>query len=510
MLNWQPSRRTESVLLAVLVLAAFIIRAIGLQPFAVTHWDEGAIWSGAQFFLSFGKAGDYMPLISPPLPPMLFSVGAFLFGGVEGAVWIAIVFGSANIALIYFLTKRLLSPAAGFAAAVMLAASGLNVMYSRSLLTETFYVFFLLCTLLASVLYLRGRTLVPLLMVALSAASLQYTKYNGALAACPLLAVLAYEVLMVGDRRQKWRSTVHIALVGAIISVAIFVNIAALWFTGSLADFRTHYSHYVGKAAASPDDIPAYLGMVTPITVLCLATGGLIFVLLRKRNTDWVIVHIGFVLYVAFLFSYTFYLRLLAPVSIFLIVYASAAVFALTELLPTKIHVPVIALLCVAFFLNTWRDFPRYFERDHRGYARAAAYLNSLPASTHVIMAAQQNVWTDLRRPVVLISRASPREIEKQAADSQEILLVTDIYAYYKYAPRTIPVFVSRLSPDREIRTIPNPLRFDLVENSLTLEELKRFQFDQELRDKVYSIRVYRLTVEELHQLSALLRESRH
>jgi len=507
--NWQAARRTEHVLLGIIVLAGFLVRAIRLQPFAVTHWDEAAIWSGAQFFLSFGRTGDYMALTSPPLPPMLFAVGA-LFGGVQGAVWVAVIFGSANIALIYFLTKKLLSPAGGFAAAVMLAASGLNVMYSRSLLTETFYVFFLLCTLLASVWYLRARTLVPLLIVALSAASLQYTKYNGALAACPLLAVLAYEVLTVRDQRQKWRSAVHIALVGAIISAAIFVNIAALWFTGSLADFKTHYSHYVGKAAASPGAIPEYVGMVTPITVLCLAAGGLIFVLLRKRNTDWTIVHIGFVLYVAFLFSYTFYLRLLAPVSIFLIVYASAAVFALIELLPAKIYIPVIALVGVAFVLNTWQDFPRYFERDHGGYARAAAYLNSLPSSTRVIMATQQNVWTDLRRPVVFTSRASPRELEKQVADSEEIVLVTDIYAYYKYAPRVVPAFVNRLSPDREIRTISNPLRFDLVENSLTLEELKRFESDPELRDQVYSIRVYKLSAEELRQLSALLRESRH
>jgi hypothetical protein len=244
--------------------------------------------------------------------------------------------------------------------------------------------------------------------------------------------------------------------------------------------------------------------------VLCLATGGLIFVLLRKRNADWGIVHIGFVLYVAFLFSYTFYLRLLAPVSIFLIVYASAAVFAPIELLPAKIYTPVLALVAVAFFLNTWRDFPRYFERDHGGYARAAAYLNSLPSSTRVIMTTQQNVWTDLRRPVVFTSRASPRELEKQAADSHEVLLVTDIYAYYKYAPRIVPAFINRLSPDHEIRTFSNPLRFDLVENILTLDELKRFESDPELRDQVYSIRVYKLSVDDLRQLSALLRESRH
>lgn len=499
--------RIELALLAGIVLVGFLLRAIRLQPFAPTHWDEGALWSGAQWFLSFGAAGDYMARYSPPLPPALFAIGAFVFdSGVQGAIWIPVALGTASIALIYWLGEALLSPAAGLAAASMLSISGLNIMYSRSLLTESLYVFFLLCTLLASVRYVRERSSLMAVLSAVSAACLQYTKYNGALAAGPLVAVLAYDALKSREPKSRRRNAIHLLLVASIVSAAVVLNVAALWMTGNVADFRRHYSHYVGQASLSPLAIAGYVNLVTPAIVLCCALAGLIYVSLRRWSATWAIVQIAFVLYFTFLFGYTFYLRLLAPISIFLIVYAAAAVHMLTESLPVRWHVPALAVASLILVVSTWRSLPRFIQRDHDSYIQASAFLNTLPPSTRVIIAAQQYVWTDLQRPVIFIPGISSRGIRSFAANAtDDVVLVVDIHAYYKYDPRVIPEFLDGLGENQEIRNIPNSLNFDCIENALTLDELHRLDFNPDLKAAVNSIRMFKLNKVDVEQLARSL-----
>jgi len=499
-------RKGELILLPGIVLAGFLLRVIGLQPFAITHWDEGALWSGAQWFLSFGAAGDYMSRYSPPLPPLLFALSARVFGsGFQGAIWISATVGTASIVLIYWLGKDLLSSAAGIAAASMLALSGLNVMYSRSLLTEPFYVFFLLSTLLASVRYLRNPSTPMALFPGLAAACLQFTKYNGALAAVPLLAVLALDVATVRDPLIRRRSAMHFLLVSAIVSSAVLLNIAALWITGNLADFRRHYSHYVGQPSLGPLAVARYLGLVTPIVVSCCAVAGLIYVCLRRRSASWAIVHVGLLLYVAFLFGYTFYLRLLAPISVFLILYAAAAVHMLTESLPARWHVPSLAIVTLVFFLSSWRSLPRFLQRDHSGYNRASIFLNGVPPSMPVLMATQQYVWTDLHRPQIFIPGTSAPIIRSSTAGATKALLVVDVHAYYKYEPRVIAKFLDGLGQDHEIRTISNSLNLDCVENSLTYEELQRLDSDPDLKRAVFSIRIFSLDRDDVERLAKSL-----
>jgi 4-amino-4-deoxy-L-arabinose transferase-like glycosyltransferase len=477
----------------------------------VTHWDEGAIWNGARWFLSLGKSGDYMPLFSPPLPPFLYSIGAWVGRGVHGSIWLAVIFGAASIVIIYLLGRALLSPLAGLAAAVMLSVSGINVLYSRSLLTEAFYVAFLLLTLLATVHYLKTRTLRAVVLAGLSGACLQYTKYNGVLALGPLLAFLVYDALtssrIAGD--EQWKSARHLAVLAGIISAAVLINLAALSIAGDLHDFRAHFSHYIKHSAATPSSIGAYLELVVPISVLVLALAGLIYVLAQRRSAPWTMVHIAFVLYCAFLFNYTFYLRLLAPISIFLIIYAAAGVYGIVNLLPGKLHIPLLLVACVLFGAETSRKLPHYVQQDHQGYVRAAQFLNTVPIDTPVIMVTQRYVWGDLRRPVFYSPGTTAPVLQRHTASANEALLVCDAYGYYKYDPRLIERFIATLSPSQLIKVISNPVSFDVVENTLTLEELERLDRDQKLQKEVFTIQVFKLYKRDIERFIAIVAEDK-
>src|SRR5207302_6900663 len=68
------------------------------SQFAVTHWDEGDIWSGAVWFGTLGHNGRYHDQVSPPLPSVLFGVFAWPFGlNPRAAVWLSVLLGTASI-----------------------------------------------------------------------------------------------------------------------------------------------------------------------------------------------------------------------------------------------------------------------------------------------------------------------------------------------------------------------------------------------------------------------------
>jgi hypothetical protein len=216
---------------------------------------------------------------------------------------------------------------------------------------------------------------------------------------------------------------------------------------------------------------------------------GLIYVCLRRRSASWAIVHVGLLLYVAFLFGYTFYLRLLAPISVFLILYAAAAVHMLTESLPARWHVPGLAIVTLVFFLSSWRSLPRFLQRDHSGYNRASIFLNGVPPSM----------------PQIFIPGTSAPIIRSSTAGATKALLVVDVHAYYKYEPRVIAKFLDGLGQDHEIRTISNSLNLDCVENSLTYEELQRLDSDPDLKRAVFSIRIFSLDRDDVERLAKSL-----
>jgi hypothetical protein len=367
-------------------------------------------------------------------------------------------------------------------------------MYSRLLLTEPFYVLFLLTSLLCSVEYVRTRALRWLIATAVGASCLQLTKYNGCLVAVPLLAVLACEAVTREYGEERSRAFRHGLILGGIVAGTIVSNVAVLTAFGVFSRFIRTYSGYIRGEPVSPAGLVQYLQLVTPLPVLYLAIAGMAYAAWERRSISWAIVHLGFILYVVFTFIYTFYLRLLAPLSVFLIIYASLVIDALFS---SRARVARVATLMIAvlFGFDTWRDFSRYVVRDFSGYSRASALLNGLGDGAPVLMLTQHNVWRELTRTVSFLPNAPPDEIVIPP-DAHHVYLVTDLYAYYKYGHRQ---YVSRLASlqDRLVARIPNPLVYEPVENQLTILELVRLETDRALRDQLFSISVFRLTPSE-------------
>ncbi len=259
-------RHRSNVALLIILAVGFGIRAFGLSQFAVTHWDEGDIWSGAVWFGTLGHNGRYHDQVSPPLPSVLFGVFAWPFGlNPRAAVWLSVLLGTASIGLMYLLVCRLASTRAALIASGLLALSGLHIMYSRSLLTEPFYVFFLLGALLSSMEYLRTRALKWVLLTAVSASCLQLTKYNGCLVALPLLTVLAYEIVTRRDQSDRARALRHSFLLGGLIAATIGANITALALSKVLPEFinvRRHCIRVVETQISRMDRRPSRLPAV--------------------------------------------------------------------------------------------------------------------------------------------------------------------------------------------------------------------------------------------------------
>ena len=497
-------RHRSNVALLIILAVGFGIRAFGISQFAITHWDEGRIWHGAVWFRTLGHNSHYDAMISPPLPPVLFGIVAWPFGlNPRAVVWLSVLVGTASIGLMYLLVSPLASTRAALIASGLLALSGLHIMYSRSLLTEPFYVFFLLGALLASVEYLRTRALKWVLLTAVSASCLQLTKYNGCLVALPLLTVLAYEIVTRRDQSDRARALRHSLLLGGLIAATIGANITALALRGTLREFINYYSSYVGAALATPGALLDYLRLIIPIPVLCTAVAGIAYALWKHRSAEWTVVHLGLLLYVAFVFTYTFYLRLLAPVSTFLIIYVAVMTDALLR--PRKVLAyAAIGVVTLAIGLELWRNLPRYVIRDFGGYARAVDVLHRLDERVPVLMITQRNVWSNLPGNVTFMPTAPPEDLAIPA-DTRRVYVVTDLYVYYKYNKR---LYLNALVPfqNRLIARVPNPLPYDVVENNLTLSELGRLEKDPAFREQVLSISVFELTGDEARR--ALTRHS--
>jgi hypothetical protein len=494
LLNLFPRDETRAgTVLALLAVAVggLTLRGVDLSGFALTHWDEGAIWGSANWVATLRAESGYHILTSPPLVPAVHGAGIWLFGGQPATVvWLSVLASTLSIGFLYALVRMLASRQAGMIGASMLAASGLHVMYARSLLTEPFYVLLMLAALISTINYLKTRTFAWLLAAGVTASLLQLTKYNGYIVAAPLVILLAYEALR-GNTTERRRSIRDGLILGGLISVTIAANLAALVAIGGLTQFTMHYADYVAVRPASLSDLFRWLLLVMPFPTVHLAVAGLLYLLWKHRSVGWTVIHLGGAIYVAFTLSYTFYLRLLAPVSIFVIIYAALMLDGLLQ--SRRRLAQVVAVLAIAgITVNTWRDMDRYVVRDFGGYVEAAQLLNDLNATAPVLLIAQQNVWTDLEREVTFLPSELPVHLDLPV-DVQDVYLVADLYAYYKYGPRTYVQLLTGLD-DRLVARIANPLAFDMVANTLTMPELVRFHEDDSFRQDILSIRVYRLT----------------
>ena len=490
------TRRRFGPVVAVLAVLAGGLAAVGLSDFAVTHWDEGLALRGARYFATLGREGHYSPTHSPPL----FSGVLGLLGlgvGLEPSVlvfWNVALFGL-SVVLVAALGRSLGSPLAGLLAAALFAGSGLHLMFARSLLTETTYAFFLLLSLLASVRALRSEHWGAFLATGLAVACLQATKYNGCLAALPLGFVLLVRFLRTPEdgavRTLLWRW----ALVGGPAGLLMIANLGLIAWKADLDAFLKHYSGYVGDDGTTLRGLVGTLRFALPVSLLVAAVLGW-FLTLRRSWRLWLL-HVAAVLYVAFVFRYALFLRLVVPIATLAVVYAALGVDALRQRLPRRAGTLLVGLYLVGFGVEAWSMRDRHFLRRFDGYARAAAWLEDYDSSVPRLFATQDFVWGDLpeRPPVFGLPSDGARAILERA---DEALLIVDIGAFSRLRPWDLGDLYAELDADWRVARFENGLNLDALQNNLELEELQRLSEDPELQERVLSIHVFRVPSERL------------
>lgn len=485
------------LLLAAICLAAGL-RAHDLGTFSITHWDEGLAWRGARYFLSLGAEGHYSPTHGPPLVSMFMAAWAWLFGSdPDTAVWLNTLLATGAVPLIFWIGCQVATPRAGLLAAFLLAGSGLHAMFARSLLTESAYVFFLMLSLGVSLRALRTPRLTWILAAGLAVACTQATKYNGCLAGLPLATLLIVRFVRAPENGGFGQLAGRLVLFGLPVVACMAANLCAIAWMGDLQAFLDHYSGYVGQTTDMVT-LGATLAWVMPWAVLAASAVGLALSLRKSERTT--LIHLAFVLFVAFLFRYSFYLRLLAPVATLLILYAALGIDALAERLTRGRQVALIGLGLIAVGAQSWARSERFYLHSFDGYRAASTWLNAQSDRPTTLIAGQKFVWEDLDFEAQVA--ALPSTAATAILDSaDEIQLVIDIGAFSRLRPWNLLAQYPELRARYLVRSFDATLNLDALQNNLTLDELRRLDEDQDLRQRVLQIHVFRLPSSELRRL---------
>lgn len=480
-------------MLALASLLGAALRAQGLARYGITHWDEGLAWSGADWFATLGAAGHYSPTHAPPLVPLLLALPRALLGDLPlaGAAMTALA-SILLIPLAALLLRELAGPRAAVYGALALALSPLHTSFAPSLLTESWYALLLVLALLASARCARlgpDATRRDLLAVGVSVALLQATKYNGALALAPLLAV---DVLRLARGRVGLGALVRAwCWVAGPVALVVGANICALMVLGKWGAFVEHYGRFVG-ASARPSEVFETLQLFAlRVEVWALALCGLV---LLPRRWASLLLPVALLLWLAFALRYSLYLRLLVPPATLLILAAACAAEGRGS--RRLGHALGLVLLASLGWL-AWRP-PVERPPALDGYTRAVRELDALAASdagAPVLLLGQRHVWRGLEREHLEGAPGEAAALEL-CEQSPAVRVVWDIGAVSRLRGWSI----ERPGEERfEVRPA-----WDVLQNNLTLEELRALADPQGgVRERAYQVHSTLMSGQEARALLA-------
>lgn len=238
--------RGELVLLPLIVLLAFALRAAYPARMAVEHFDEGVYASNLY------SAGQHPPFVypdrhlyAPPLLPGLLEWALLLTGRPESVMWVNVLAGAVMAAVVGWGVRSWFGPAAGIGAALLAATSEYHIAFSRMALTDV-----LLGLFLAGGVFAGWRAVVEgrpvwIAVAGVLAGLAWWTKYNGWLTLAITGSGTAAWLLTCRERPisavsalLRWGGT-------ALIAVACWTPF--LWTIpdgSSYADIRANHARY--------------------------------------------------------------------------------------------------------------------------------------------------------------------------------------------------------------------------------------------------------------------------
>ena len=242
--------RTELALVTCIVLIGLMLRIAHPSRISVEHFDEGVYASNLWFTAGEGGAYPYRHLYAPPLWPAVVEwsmVGLTLVcGSPNPGTLVGLLFGTMTIGLIWWVARRWFGREAALAAAILSALNDFQIVYSRTVLTDTLLCFWMLLAVYLIWEAYQNLKLHWMLAAGLATALAWWTKYNGWL---PLAIGLAALVPWLVLNKPPQRPVSRYLLCWICIALTALVLWSPVWnglqSTGGYAAVAENHRGYL-------------------------------------------------------------------------------------------------------------------------------------------------------------------------------------------------------------------------------------------------------------------------
>ena len=242
-----PLASWEWIALGGLLLIAVALRFSFPGRLAVEHFDEGVYASNIWFGDRPDGVYPAQHLYAPPLLPALIEWG-FVFCGPSNvaAMWPSQVAGTVSVLLLWWLGRSWFGPIAGLVAAALCATSEIQVLLSRSALTDALLGMWWLAAIWALRRACDTGRLTDRLAAGLLVGAAWYTKYNGWM---PLGIATGAVLLRGAVCRGIWiqtRTALLSCLIAGVLAFAVWSPwLSSLQSQGGYASVAANHRQYL-------------------------------------------------------------------------------------------------------------------------------------------------------------------------------------------------------------------------------------------------------------------------
>lgn len=241
----RPTAR-ELALLGLVIACGLALRAWALSSVALQHYDEGTFALAGMVIATTGVPPAWLANFSPPVFPALLA-GIFTVLGPSDTAILAlnVLFSTLTILAAWWAARRWFGPAAGVAAATLLALNEFDVALARSGLTDTLFAFLFLVAIVGVYSAFRKPSVRSTIWAGILVGLAWNTKYHGWF----VLVVAALALLGDAALRRRWRAEPWVRVLLPMTAVAGLCFLPWALFvhapTGSFAEIIAHYRSFL-------------------------------------------------------------------------------------------------------------------------------------------------------------------------------------------------------------------------------------------------------------------------
>ena len=231
--------------LAIVLIAAFALRALWLDRAAVEHFDEG-VYASNQMMVNSDEAYPQRDFYAPPLVPAIVEYSRLFLGQNSwGTMLPGVLFGALTVVLAFHVARRWFGMEAAWPTAIITGLSEFHIIYSRSTLTDVFLGFFLLLAVYLGTEAVRYRRVGTAVLAGIACGLAWWSKYSGWL---PMAIVGTATAVWIAFHRKHTGPVKAIACV-VVMCAAAAATWAPVWFgledVGGYAAIRANHARYV-------------------------------------------------------------------------------------------------------------------------------------------------------------------------------------------------------------------------------------------------------------------------